>query len=144
MSKVGILAYAKGQAKGHTAKPHTAKPFPDMSDSAAFESFIEDGVPGTILVMYNDALSVGAHIDLAAFIVLVNGKRVTVSGVGVSPMEDDNFEVEFAPSVVHGDIVTFQYDCRVDPSFQDAVQNKPINFALNPVQNQIAAAAATP
>lgn len=142
MSKVGILAYAGGTKSATAHTPPHAKIFPDMSDSAAFEAFIEDGVPGTILIVYNDALSVGAHIDLTAFIVLVSGNRVTVTGVGVSPMADDNFEIEFTPPAVHGDVVTFQYDCRIDPSFQDAVQNKPIDFALNPIQNQIAATGA--
>jgi len=114
---------------------HTA--FPELSDSVIFEANIEDGVPGTIVAVYNDDLAITTPFKTSAFTVKVNGVRVTVDGVAVDPVFFDNLLIEFHPPAFAGDVVTFQYDARVDPGFTDDVQKKPINNVINPVTNKV-------
>lgn len=111
--------------------------FPDMSDAIAFEVYVEDGVPGTIVCVYNDDMAVATPFNLNAITVLVNGSRVTVQGFGLSPVDPSNVEITFTPPVKAKDVISFQYDCRVDPGFTDDNQNLPVNYALNSVHNQI-------
>jgi len=112
-------------------------PFPPLSDSVIFEANIEDGVPGTIVAVYNDDLSITPGIDISAFTVKVNGANVVIDGVSIDPVFFDNLLIEFHPPVVHGDFITYQYDARIDPGFMDDVENKPINNVINGVTNLV-------
>jgi len=124
----------KGLSKA--TQRHT-KAFPELSDSVIFEANIEDGVPGTIVAVYNDDLVITTPFNIAAFTVLVNGQRVAINGVSIDPVFPDNLIIEFHPPVHKGDFVTFQYDARVDPGFIDDIEHKPINYAVNGVTNLV-------
>ncbi len=125
----GMLAKSTGNRAG--------KPFPEMADAVIFEALIEDGVPGTIIATYQDDLEVASGFNLAAVTVLINGVPATVIGVDVSPIGYDVLEITFSPDAKAGDVVTYQYDCRVDPGIKDITESLPINNALNPVANGI-------
>jgi len=116
--------------------------FPELSDSVIFEANIEDGVPGTIVAVYNDDLAISTPFNILSFTVKVNGVAVVIDGVSVDPVFFDNLLIEFHPPAFAGDVVTFQYDARVDPGFIDDVQKKPINYAVNPVTNKVLTVAA--
>ncbi len=124
----------KGLSKA--TQRHT-KAFPELSDSVIFEANIEDGVDGTIVAVYNDDLAIATPFNIASFIVMVNGHRVAINGVSIDPVFFDNLIIVFHPPVHKGDVVTFQYDARVDAGFTDDVQSKPINNAINPVTNNV-------
>ena len=111
--------------------------FPELSDSVIFEANIEDGVPGTIVAVYNDDLAVSTPFNLASFTVLVNGNKAVIDGVSIDPVFFDNLLIEFHPPVVKDDFITYQYDARVDPGFIDDVEKKPINYAVNGVTNLV-------
>jgi len=110
-------------------------PFPPLSDSVIFEANIEDGVPGTIVAVYNDDLALTTPFSTNSFRVMINGVRATIDGISIDPVFFDNLIIVFHPRVYAGDVVTFQYDARVDPGFTDDIQKKPINNVINPVTN---------
>ena len=111
--------------------------FPELSDAVLFEANIEDGVPGTIIAIYNDNLELSTPFNIKAFTVLINGVKATITGVSVDPVDLDNLLIEFTPRAYKADFVTFQYDARIDPGFIDTTENKPINYAVNGVTNLV-------
>ncbi len=109
-----------------------------FSDVVSFEAYVEDGVPDTLLAVYNDELALTNPFNAAAIIITINGTVVTTNGVGVSPVDFSNLEMTFTPNLVKGDVITFQYDARIDAGLTSVSDGLPINFAVNPVANQLA------
>ena len=127
----GRLAKSTGNRAG--------KPFPEMADATIFEALIEDGVPGTIIATYQDDLEIASGFNKDAITVFINGVPVTTVGADVGLAGYDILEITFSPDAKAGDVVTYQYDCRVDPGFTDVTESLPINNALNSVTNGITA-----
>jgi len=119
------------------AGKHHSVAFPEMSDAVIFEAFVEDGVRGTIIAVYNDDLEIVQPFNPLAFKVMVNGKVVGTNGISIDPFDFTHLEITFHPPAFKGDVITFQYDARVDPGFIDTIENKPINNVVNPVDNQV-------
>ena len=145
----GVVMSKHANLKHHVSKSvgafiGGAKPFPPLSDSVIFEAYIEDGADGTIVANYNDDLEIATPFNINAFKVLINGVKAIIDGVSIDPVDLDHLLIEFHPPVFKGDVVTFQYDARIDPGFTDSIESLPINNALNPITNHVQTEAPPP
>lgn len=107
------------------------------ADAVVLEAFVEDGVPYTIIARYDVELTLELPFDKHAILVHVNGLSRHVTGVGLSPVDPTELEINIQPHIATGDKITFQYNASVDDGLYDAISYYPVDDTINVVENKL-------